>query len=143
MRARSCDGEFSHGDISDLRGDGGFGEVFKIKFDSLLEVGEGFLFGGTETGHVVIEALSDVVGFFAVEGVMDVSHRLKSSGKAPDDKVGELKGGRSFQEGDLIKSPLLCPTDDISIPLTMPFKRFPCANPSGSTKHRLRARLRL
>jgi hypothetical protein len=27
---------------------GGVGEVLEIEFESLLEVGEGFLFGGTE-----------------------------------------------------------------------------------------------
>ena len=48
VRARSCDGEFSYGDFSDFRDGGGFREVLKIEFESLLEVGEGFLFGGTE-----------------------------------------------------------------------------------------------
>jgi hypothetical protein len=93
-RIRSGDGKFSYGDFSDLWDGGGFGEVFKIKFDSLLEVGEGFLFSGTETGDVVIEALRDVVGFFAVKGVMDVSHRLKNRENALDGKVGESKGGQ-------------------------------------------------
>jgi hypothetical protein len=93
-RIRSGDGKFSYGDFSDLWDGGGFGEVFEIKFDSLLEVGEGFLFGGTETGDVVIEALCDVVRFFAVEGVMDASHRLKNREKALDGKVEESKGGQ-------------------------------------------------
>jgi hypothetical protein len=94
VRARSCDGEFSHGDFSDFRDSGGFREVLKIEFDSLLEIGNGFYLGGTKTGHVVIEALGDVVGFFAVEGVVNVSHRLKNREKSKDDKVGKLKGGR-------------------------------------------------
>ncbi len=78
LAARSSDGEFSHGDVRDLRDDGGFGEVFEVKLQGLLEVGEGFLFGGTETGHVVVEALGHVVRLFSVKRVMETSHYVKS-----------------------------------------------------------------
>ena len=87
MRIRSGDGEFSYGDFSDFRNGGGFREVFEIEFESLLEIGDGFLFGGTETGHVVIKALGDVIGLFPVEGVVDVSHKVKMRRKPPDCKV--------------------------------------------------------
>ncbi len=79
-------GGLDHENFSDFRDRGGFREVLKIEFDSLLEIGNGFLFGGTEAGHVEIEALGDVVGFFAVEGVVDVSHGVKNREKSKDDK---------------------------------------------------------
>ena len=86
LRIRSSDSEFSYGDFTDLWDGGRFREVFEIELKSFLEVVDGLLFGGTETGHVVIEALGDVVGFFAVEGVVDVSHQVKIREKLPDCK---------------------------------------------------------
>ena len=61
-------------DPFDLWNGGGIGEVFEVEFDGLLEVGEGFLFGGAEAGYVVAEALGDAVGIFTLESVMDVSY---------------------------------------------------------------------
>ena len=78
MRICSSDGEFSDGDFSDVREGGGFWEILEIEFERFFEIGEGFLLSGTEAGHVVVEALGDVVGIFAVEGVMEGSHGSKS-----------------------------------------------------------------
>jgi hypothetical protein len=94
LKIRSCDGKFSHGDFGDVWDSSRVGEIFKIKFEGFLEIGEGFLLSGTEAGYIVVEALGDVVGIFAVECVMEVSHGSKSREKSKDNKVGELKCGR-------------------------------------------------
>ena len=74
----------------------GFREVLEIEFESLLKIGDGIHFGGTETRNVVVEALGDVVGFLAVENVVEVFHRLKMRGKPPDGKeMGSVGGSRS------------------------------------------------
>ncbi len=91
LKIRSCDGKFSHGDFGDVRDSGRVGEIFKIEFEGFLEIGEGFLLSGTEAGHIVVEALGDVVGIFAVESVMEVSHGSKSRGEVLDGKSGESK----------------------------------------------------
>jgi hypothetical protein len=80
LKIRSCDGKFSHGDFGDMWDCGRVGEIFEIEFEGFLEIGEGFLLSGTEAGHIVVETLGDVVGIFAVEGVMEVSHGSKSRG---------------------------------------------------------------
>ena len=94
LKIRLCDGKFSHGDFGDVWDSGRVGEIFKIEFEGFLKIGDGFLLSGTEAGHIVVEALGDVVGIFAVEGIMEVSHRLKIREKSKDNKVGQLKCGR-------------------------------------------------
>lgn len=56
---------------SEIFGDrGGLGKIFEIKFEVFLEVSEGFRFGGTEAGNVLIEALGHVVRIFPVKSVV-------------------------------------------------------------------------
>ena len=86
LKIRSSDGKFSDGDFSDFREGGRFREIFEIEFEGFLEICECFLLSVAEAGHVVAEALGDVVGIFAVEGVMDASHRLKNREKAANGK---------------------------------------------------------
>jgi hypothetical protein len=86
--------------FGDVWDSGRVGEIFKIEFEGFLEIGEGFLLSGTEAGHIVVEALGDLVDIFAVEGVVEVSHGSKNRGEVLDGKSGERKRSRCRVDSD-------------------------------------------